>query len=210
MNEISSSTKNKTHNGAKRRSAISKKAILDATYETLCQEGFRGLTIEGIAARAGVGKATIYRWWSTKGELSVEAFLTHITPMIEYVSTGSSRQDISMQMRRLAKTFSGKDGKIVREMLAMGQFNADTLELFKRGYLEPRRDAARKVLKQGIEQGQFRHDFDIEAIIDALYGPLYHRLLLNRPIDDESFLSSVESSVLISILPTDTDFTSHS
>lgn len=200
MGKTSDTGSSNAKNGTKRRSAASKKAILDATYETLCIDGFRNLTIEGVASRAGVGKTTIYRWWSGKEELAVEAFLEHITPIIDYASTGSSRRDISIQIRRLANTFSGKDGKIIREMLAMAQFDEGTLELFKRGYLEPRRNAARKVLSTGVAQGEFREGFDADAIIDGLYGPLHHRLMLHKKIDDEAFLSTIESTVMASIV----------
>lgn len=183
----------------KRRSAASLNAILAATYEVLQEDGFRTLTIEGVAARAGVGKSTIYRWWPSKGALAVEAFLLHVTPQIEYTDTGSARRDIGSQMRRLAQAFEGTTGRIVREMWAMAQLDDETLKVFKEGFLEPRRVAARQMLFQGVEQGEFHSDFDPDTIIDALYGPMHHRLLLRRTVADEEFLRTVESAVLNSI-----------
>ncbi|MEG3159408.1 TetR/AcrR family transcriptional regulator [Sphingomonas sp. LB2R24] len=173
--------------------------ILATTYALLREQGFRQLTIEGVAARAGVGKATIYRWWSSKGALAVEAFLLHVTPAIDYRGTGSSRRDIALQMRKLAHAFAGADGTIIREMLAMAQFDGETLHLFKEGYLEPRRVAAREMLALGVQQGEFRSDFDPDVIIDGLYGPIHHRLMLGRPTDDETFLKTIEEAMLSSI-----------
>jgi AcrR family transcriptional regulator len=78
----------------RRRSEVSRKAILDATYELLKTVGFHQMSIEGVAARAGVGKATIYRWWSSKGVLAVEAFMEAVAPSIAFRETGSARADI--------------------------------------------------------------------------------------------------------------------
>jgi len=183
----------------KKRSTASKNAIISATYEMLVEQGFKNLTIEGVAARAGVGKATIYRWWPSKGALAVEAFLIHVTPSIDYTSTGSARRDIGLQMRRLVQAFAGPSGRIVREMLATGQFEDETLEMFKKGFLEPRRLAAKKILLDGVEQGEFKPDFDTEIIIDALYGPIHHRLMTRRDATDEVFLCTLERMVLDTI-----------
>src|SRR5260370_9387582 len=82
----------------RRRSEASRKAILDATYELLKAIGFHQMSIEGVASRAGVGKATIYRWWSSKGVLPVEAFMQALAPSIAFRETGSAPADIERQM----------------------------------------------------------------------------------------------------------------
>ena len=189
--------------GARRRNLDTKAAILAATYELLQEQGFDRLTIEGAAARAGIGKATVYRWWASKGALAVEAFLTHVTPVIEFRSTGCARQDISRQMRRLAEAYSGPTGTVVREMIASSQFDPEALRLFNEGYLEPRRADARTILEQGIKRGEFRADLDPDIVIDGLYAPIYYRLLVGKPLTDENFLATIEGPVLdsISVLP---------
>jgi AcrR family transcriptional regulator len=83
----------------RRRSEASRKAILDATYELLKTVGFHQMSIEGVASRAGVGKATIYRWWSSKGVLAVEAFMEAVAPSIGFRETGSARADIERHPR---------------------------------------------------------------------------------------------------------------
>src|SRR3979411_3401661 len=85
----------------RRRSEVSRKAILDATYELLKTVGFHQMSIEGVAARAGVGKATIYRWWNSKGVLAVEAFMEAVAPSIAFRETGSARADMERQMKIL-------------------------------------------------------------------------------------------------------------
>ncbi|WP_079566774.1 TetR/AcrR family transcriptional regulator [Bradyrhizobium erythrophlei] len=79
---------------ARGRSFGEDRRVLDATYELLKTVGFHQMSIEGVAARAGVGKATIYRWWSSKGVLAVEAFMEAVAPSIAFRETGSARADI--------------------------------------------------------------------------------------------------------------------
>src|SRR5258708_23406443 len=89
----------------RRRSEASRKAILDATYELLKAIGFHQMSIEGVASRAGVGKATIYRWWSSKGVLAVEAFMEAVAPSIAFRDTGSAHADIARHMKNLSETY---------------------------------------------------------------------------------------------------------
>src|SRR5258707_15488944 len=90
-----------------KRSNIAGQAILTAVFALLEEEGFERLSIEGVAARAGVGKTTIYRWWPTKGVLVVEAFIEAVTPAIAFRQSGSARADIVRQMKALAKLHRG-------------------------------------------------------------------------------------------------------
>src|SRR3977135_2898794 len=83
----------------RRRSEASRKAILDATYELLKTIGLHQMSIEGVASRAGVGKATIYRWWRSKGVLAIEAFMEAVAPSIAFRETGSDRADIQRQKK---------------------------------------------------------------------------------------------------------------
>src|SRR5260370_18531789 len=94
----------------RRRSEASRKAILDATYELLKAIGFHQMSIEAVASRAGVGKATIYRWWSSKGVLAVEAFVETDAPSIAFRETGSAPADIQRQMENLSQTYRGRTG----------------------------------------------------------------------------------------------------
>jgi AcrR family transcriptional regulator len=169
----------------RRRSNASREAILAATHALLEELGYEKLSIEGIAARAAVGKATIYRWWPSKGALAMEAFLDAVAPAITFPETQSARADLLVQIRKVAKAYRGKTGQIVREMIALGQFDAETRRVFIEGYLEPRRHAAKQVIQRGVAQGEFRRSIDPDVAVDALYGPIFHRMLTTHaPIDD--------------------------
>jgi AcrR family transcriptional regulator len=175
----------------RRRSETSRKAILDATYDLLKTVGFHQMSIEGVAARAGVGKATVYRWWSSKGVLAVEAFMQAIAPSIGFRETASARADIERQLNLLAKAYRGKAGEILKEMIGFSQSDAETREAFFVGYLKPRREAAKAALQRGIDQGEFQSNLDPEVLVDALYGPLIYRMLTGHYPIDNKFINQI-------------------
>jgi AcrR family transcriptional regulator len=186
----------------RRRSPEAYGAILETTHTLLAEIGFARLTIEGVAARAGVGKATIYRWWPTKSALVVEAFLAVVAPTMVFPVSKSARRDITAQLRRVARFFEGKTGKIVREIIGSGQFDPETMRLFDEGYLKPRRVAAKQVLLRGIDQREFRKSIDLDAVVDALFAPIFNRLLIGYGTNDEDYIDSLVDVVLNGISQT--------
>src|SRR5258706_16314481 len=102
---------------SRKRSNSARRAILTAAFALLEEEGFERLSIEGVAARAGVGKTTIYRWWPTKGVMAVEAFLEAVTPAIAFRRSRSARADIGRQMKAPAKLYRGQTGNLVCQMV---------------------------------------------------------------------------------------------
>jgi AcrR family transcriptional regulator len=187
----------------RRRSEASRKAILDATYALLKTVGFHQMSIEGVASRAGVGKATIYRWWKSKGVLAVEAFMDAVAPSIAFRETGSARADIERQMKNLAEAYRGRTGEIFTEMLGFAQCDAEMREAFFAGYLEPRRAAAKAALQRGIDQGEFQPNLDLETLVDALYGPLIYRMLTGYYPIDNKFVNQTRRVVFEGILRRD-------
>ena len=184
----------------RRRSESSRKAILDATYDLLKTVGFHQMSIEGVAARAGVGKATVYRWWSSKGVLAVEAFMQAIAPSIGFRETASARADIERQVDLLAKAYRGKAGEILKEMIGFSQSDAETRKAFFAGYLKPRREAAKAALQRGIDQGEFKANLDPEILVDALYGPLIYRMLTGYYPIDRKFINQIRQVAFEGIL----------
>ncbi len=183
----------------RRRSNASRDAILDATYVLLEESGFNKLSLEGVAARAGVGKATIYRWWPSKGALAMEAFLRAVAPSIAFPATASARDDIVKQVHKVAKAYRGQTGRIIREMIGLGQSDPETMRLFVEGYLEPRRSDAKGALRRCMEQGIFRRTIDLDVVVDALYGPIFHRLLTGHAAIGVPFIDAHVNFILDSI-----------
>jgi AcrR family transcriptional regulator len=183
------------------RSADSRNSILKATSQLLEEVGFSQLTIEGIAARAGVAKTTIYRWWNSKGAIAIEAFLESTEPRISFPKTDSAIADIKEQVKTLADVYQTQTGKIITELIAMGQESPETQRLFIDGYVTPRRNAAKAVLQRAIALGEIRADVDLDIVVDALYGPIFHRLLLGHARLDAAFAEANANLVLAGAAP---------
>lgn len=153
-------------------------AILKAANELLENEGYSGFTIEAVAARAGAARSTIYRWWPTRGALAMAGFLSETAPKIAYRHTKSPMSDLKQQIMLVAEVYSGKVGRTISAIVAQGQGDPETLKALLDGYVRPRRDEAKLVLKRGIECGELRRDIDLDVVVDALYGAIWYRILV--------------------------------
>lgn len=162
------------------RSEQARQAILRSTLRILEHSGFSGLTIEDVADRAGVGKATVYRWWPNKGALIADAFASNTTRNLRFPDTGSVFSDMSRQMRQLVKVFRSPRGRIVSAILAAGQSDKDLIAAFRDRFLRPRREEAYATLRRGIRRGELRKDLDPDLVLDSLYGPIYMRFLIRH------------------------------
>lgn len=159
--------------------------ILQATNELLEQDGFKKITIEAIAARAGVSKVTLYRWWPNKSALVMHAFLTTMMPIVPAPDTGSVRNDLRQHMHELITLYQGRSGSVIAALIAEGQFDADLARAFRASFLKLRQKPIEDILKHGIQRGELRSDIDMQITIDLLYAPLDYRLLIaHAPLDD--------------------------
>jgi AcrR family transcriptional regulator len=175
------------------RSDAVRKMVLQAANSLLEEVGFAKLTMEGIAAKAGVSKATLYRWWPGKGAVAMEAFMAATVPRINFPQTASAVADVTAQMLVLAEAYRGVTGRLIRELIGRGQCDPEVLQTFIDGYLIPRRGATKDVLLRGIASGEIRPDVDLEVLVDALYAPIFHRLLLqHQPLEDAFVLQIAE------------------
>lgn len=159
------------------RCPLTHQNILKATRELVDEIGFANLTIEGIASRAGVGKTTIYRRWPNKSSIVLDAFFEDISSTCSVADTGKVRQDIRRQLRKLVKELNGPTGCKVATLMANGQFDKEMAEAFRARWIERHRNDALALIKRGMETGEIRKEADPEVLVDALYGPIYFRLL---------------------------------
>jgi AcrR family transcriptional regulator len=178
------------------RSEQAHSAILRSTLKLLGQNGFSELTIESVAARAGVGKATVYRWWPSKAALIADAFASSTTRKLHFPDTGSVRADMSQQMHQVIKIFNSRRGRIVSAILGGGQSDRDLIAAFRERFLWPRRREAYATLKRGILRGELRKDVDMDLLLDSLYGPIYMRFLIRHDELTPEFVDSLCELVL--------------
>jgi AcrR family transcriptional regulator len=177
--------RNGDESGARRapgrpRSEQARLSILRSTLKLLGKKGFSNLTIEAVAAHAGVAKATVYRWWPDKAALIADAFANSTTPKLHFPDTGSLRTDMSRQMRQLVKIFRSRRGRIVSAMLGAGQSDRSLIAAFRERFLKPRRQEAYATLRRAILRGELRKNVDMDLLLDSLYGPIYMRFLIQH------------------------------
>lgn len=179
------------------RSAATRSAILKAAFQILREGGFAGFTVEGVAARAGAGKATIYRWWQTKGTLAIEAFLVALAPrMDDGQKSVSAITDLRNQVHHAAGIYRGRAGQLLRELIALGQEDSATSKVLRTDFVEPRRLAALRLLQRALETGELPANTDIDVLSDALWGPIFHRLLVSHMPIDRRFIEKLLDLVL--------------
>jgi AcrR family transcriptional regulator len=139
------------------------------------------VTVDDIAAAAGVGKQTIYRWWPSKSAVIMDA-LIELTDPDPAATPESTREAIRLQMRRVARMFASRQGQLIRELVADAQGDPDLAEDFRRRFFAHRRARGAATIANGIRTGELRPDLDIDDALDVLYGPLWLRLLIgHRP-----------------------------
>jgi AcrR family transcriptional regulator len=178
------------------RSEQARLSILRSTLKILGKHGFSGLTIEDVAAHAGVGKATVYRWWPNKAALIADAFASSTTRALHFPDTGSLCSDMSQQMRQLVKIFRSRRGRIVSAILGGGQSDRDLIAAFRERFLLPRRLEAYATLRRGIRRGELREDIDMDLLLDSLYGPIYMRFLIRHDKMTPDFIDHLCELVL--------------
>ncbi len=166
------------------RSSATREAVLRAAYELLGESGMARFTIEGVAARSGVARTTIYRWWPSKGALAMEGFLEATAPDLALPPTGSVVADMRALLLVFARLMRGTAGRIVCGIIAEGQTDPTTIETFRTLYVMPRRGEVGTILRRGIATGELRADLDIDMVLYDLFGPIYLRMLLNEGLDD--------------------------
>jgi AcrR family transcriptional regulator len=150
--------------------------ILQAGLELLEQFSFAEITADAIAERAGASKATIYRWWPNKDAVLVEAFRETVAQELPFPDTGDLREDIRVQLENFIQMLSGRRGRIFRAFVAAAQSDPEVAETFQRVWREPRCRTSMAVMERHRGK-QMREDADLEMALDALYGPLYYRVL---------------------------------
>jgi AcrR family transcriptional regulator len=176
-------------------------AILEATLKLLEATPVQQISIESIAREAGVGKATIYRWWNSKAAVVIEAFLhTHLShttmPKVE-----SPREALTRHVHLLVEEYSGWSGRIVSQIMAEGQSDPDVLREFRERFWYGRRAVVREVLEDARRLGEIRDDLDTELQMDILYAPIYFRLLMRHLPLDKKFADQHCAAIMQMLTP---------
>lgn len=173
--------------------------ILAAALQVLEEQGFANTTTDAIAERAGASKATIYRWWPNKAAVLIEALRENVAQEMPFPDTGDLREDIRLQLRNFIRLLNGPHGRIFKAFVAAAQSDPEVAEAFKTVWVRPRRVDAKQVLEHHRGES-LREQADLDLVMDALYGPLYYRLLIGHGCLSEAYTDTLTDLVLASIL----------
>jgi AcrR family transcriptional regulator len=167
------------------RSERARLAILAAGADLLLEGGLAAATIEGIAARAGVSKVTIYKWWPSRGAVAVDSFFHRYRQTISFEETGDLARDLTVQILAVINDFRGRAGEVMAELIGQAQSDPDLAATLRTRWLDPRRQASTALVQRSVDRGEIAPDVDIQVFLDQLYAPLYFRLTMrHQPLDD--------------------------
>jgi len=177
------------------RSVEVDEAVLAATVELAGEVGVSRLSMDDVAVRAKVSKATIYRRWASKEALVLDALRNAMVP-IEEVDTGSLRGDLEHYLGELVNRFhSGKMRDVLPHLIGVATHDAN-LRCSLDDYMQTRRVPLRLILDRAFERGELSADTDLDVLIDVIIGPFTYRKLLTHSVIDNEFTEKVLDLVL--------------
>lgn len=161
------------------RSPETRQAVLDAAIQLIGTRDYRDVSIDAITSAARVGKQSIYRWWSSKADLVLEAFTEHsLKRMPPLVASADAFADLEADLQRFF-AFMRNDlvAKGVRSLIAEGQLDADFRRKLYENVHRVRCEALRRIFRHGYALGQFRQDLDEDALAHVIHGAFWYRFL---------------------------------
>jgi AcrR family transcriptional regulator len=172
------------------------RAILQAASALLAERGLDAMTIEDVAARAGVGKSSIYRRWPTKGTLALDAFLDSFLAQQPRVDTGALEGDLAEALSLWSAAVVGTPtGRALVGLIAEAQLDEELARGWIERVMKPVRAQHRTMIERAMERGEIPADSDVDVIMDLLYGAAYHRLLQGHLAITPDFIATVAQMV---------------
>lgn len=166
------------------RSEESRRAILDATRRLLTHMSVQKISIEAIAKKAGVGKTTIYRWWPNRQAVIMEAVFQQPGFQNFMPQAPTPMDGIKAQIEKLVRQLSGKNGRLVAEIIGECQGEIETLKALISNFFQDRYNTLAYYVSRGKQDGSFRSNIDLEVAIDVIIGPIIFRLMSGQALDE--------------------------
>ncbi|MFM9873181.1 MAG: TetR/AcrR family transcriptional regulator [Fimbriimonadaceae bacterium] len=170
--------------------------ILEAALFEVGEHGYEALSMEAIAHRAHVSKATVYRRWGSKAELMLDAMQHAGCGAFCTTGTGSLRGDLEKQMSALVRFLNGPEGRTVRAVIAAVQSDEDLAERFRESWTMKRQLVFEGVFAEAVERGELAADTDFELLIDLVWGPIYYRFVSSFELIEQCLVGRVLDKVL--------------
>lgn len=183
------------------RSEAAHTAALSAAWDGLRQLGFRRLTMEGIARRAGISKATVYRWWSNKAALVLEAVNTGTDRYPEFGHSDNTREALRQEVRGVIRYFKTEAGSAFLDLASESRFDSSLAHALSQQFVTSRREATRQVLADAAARGHVRDDVDVDTLMDMVWGAIYYRFLILHDLPPLKFADQLVEQLWSLIKP---------
>ncbi len=183
------------------RSVRTEAAILAATRELLAKGGVRELTVEGVAARSGVAKTTIYRRWRSKDELALAVLIDMVQTVVSVPALADTRAEliafVNGAVRVLGKTLMGT---VMQGLVPELATDSELARAFRERVVAMRLAEVDRLLQRGVERGELRADIDVGVTHELLFGAVYYRLFLSGEPLDRKLAERIVDGVLPGLL----------
>lgn len=178
-----------------------REAILRAAREIIAANGPGGLTMEGVALRAGVGKPTVYRWWPDRHAVAMDALMQEHSQTIAQSSPPQRKARVALkalqqQLETVAEAFASRTGRNMASMLAAADGESELAKSFRNHFVMARREEGRALLEEALRSGELRADLDIDVALDLIYGALFFRLLMGHALLDRAAVQKILAHAL--------------
>jgi AcrR family transcriptional regulator len=169
------------------RSREADQAILSAATDVLVSRGLGGMSIEDVAARAGVAKATIYRRWPNKAALALDAFLAESGEWLKPTDTGTLRGDLELALQGWVRSVTRtRAGSMLAGLLAETRQNPQFASTWQDRVIRPATGHYSLIVGRAVRRGELPADVDLDLVLDLLFGSAGYRLLMGRrPVSDQ-------------------------
>jgi AcrR family transcriptional regulator len=162
------------------RDPAARRRVLAAASKLLDEGGLGAVTMEAIAARAGVGRPTIYREWPNAHAVAMSAFLERDRTAPPSRNSRRALAALRSRLRELAETLTTRAGRSTAMMIAAAQSDSELAKVFRTHFVMKSREEGRTLLARAATEGDIRRNIDIEAALDLIYAPFYFRLLIGH------------------------------
>ncbi len=169
------------------RSERCRAAVLEAAAGLLADGGMDAVTMEAIAARAGVSKATVYRWWPSRAHVLLEAFFDRTADSTRVPHGATLTEALTAMLSALVTLLNDTvAGILLSDLIGAAQRDPAIRDALEEHWVRPRRTVTEGLLREAVQRGDLPADTDVPAAVDQLYAPVYYRLLLrHEPLTDE-------------------------
>jgi AcrR family transcriptional regulator len=173
-----------------------REAILRAAHEIIEESGPTSLTMEGVAARAGVGKPTVYRLWPDRHAVAMDALMQSHTHPSPARRTRTAIKALQQQLETMVDVFASRTGRNVANMIAAADNDSELAKSFRNHFVLARREEGRALLTEAMDVGDVRSDLNVDVALDLIYGALFFRLLMGHAQLDHKAVQQILTHAL--------------